>query len=71
MPKRRATSEPEERPYTITGVCLPADIWKLSKVVAFERARTKGGRVGISALLVDMIEEYRTDLQIELGKTVR
>jgi hypothetical protein len=71
MPKQTAASEPKERPYTITGVHLPADIWEFLKTVAFERARTKWGRVGISALVVEMIGKNQRALRIELGKTVR
>jgi hypothetical protein len=55
MPKQ--TSEPglTERPYKTTGVHLPADLWELLNRVAFERARTRGGRASVSALLVEMI----------------
>jgi hypothetical protein len=71
MPKQ--TSEPglTERPYKTTGVHLPADLWELLNRVAFERARTRGGRASVSALLVEMIEKNRKALELELGKMVR
>ena len=59
------------RPFRTTGVHLPADLWELLNRVAFERARTKGGRASVSALLVEMIERNRKALELELGKTVR
>ena len=71
MAKKTAAPEPQERPYKTTGVHLPADLWVLLNRVAFERARTKGGRASASALLVAMIEKNRKALELELGKTVR
>ena len=71
MAKKTAASEPQERPYKTTGVHLPADLWELLNRVAFERARTRGGRASVSALLVAMIEKNRKALELELGKTVR
>lgn len=71
MPKSKAAPEPQERPYKTTGVHLPADLWELLNRVAFERAKTKGGRASVSALLVEMIEKNRRTLELELGKTVR
>ena len=47
------------------------DLWELLNRVAFERARTKGGRASVSALLVEMIERNRRALELELGKTLR
>ena len=71
MAKKTAASEPQERPYKTTGVHLPADLWELLNRVAFERARTRGGRASVSALLTAMIERHRKELELELGKTVR
>jgi hypothetical protein len=71
MPKKATASEPQERPYKTTGVHLPADLWELLNRVAFERARSRGGRASVSALLVEMIERNRKALEVELGKAVR
>ncbi len=71
MPKQKLAVEPEERPYKTTGVHLPTDLWELLNRVAFERARTKGGRASVSALLVDMIEQHRRELQKELSVGIR
>ena len=48
-----------------------ADQWELLNRVAFERARTKGGRASVSALLVDMIERHRKELEKELASASR
>jgi hypothetical protein len=71
MPKAQIAPEPKERPYKTTGVHLPSDLWELLNRVAFERARTRGGRASVSALLVEMIEKNRKALELELGKKVR
>jgi hypothetical protein len=42
----------------------------VAEQVAFERARTRGGRASVSALVVEMIERNRKALQLELGKGV-
>ena len=66
MAKRTSLSEPEKRLFKTTGLHLPADQWELLNRVAFERARTKGGRASVSALLVKMIERHRRELEKEL-----
>ena len=71
MGKKTAEPQPQHRPYKTTGVHLPADLWELLNRVAFERARTKGGRASVSALLLEMIDKNRKALELELGKTVR
>ena len=71
MRKRNAVPELEMRAYRTTGVHLPADLWELLNRVAFERAKQRGGRASVSALLVEMIEKNRRALELELGKTVR
>jgi hypothetical protein len=67
MAKPMLPPEPGGRPYKTTGLHLPADLWELLNRVAFERARTKGGRASVSALLVDMIEKHRRELEKELA----
>ncbi len=69
--KRKGTGCASSRSFRTTGVHLPAELWELLNRVAFERARTKGGRASVSALLVEMIERNRKALELELGKTVR
>jgi hypothetical protein len=69
--KRNGAGRASSRRFITTGVNLPADLWELLNRVAFERARTKGGRASVSALLVEMIERNRKTLELELGKTVR
>jgi hypothetical protein len=69
MTKPSAASERNDRAYKTTGIHLPADLWELLNRVAFERARTRGGRASVSALLVGMIERHRKELEKELAAT--
>lgn len=71
MAEAKLRSELRDRPYKTTGVHLPSDPWELLTRVAFERARNRGGRASVSALLVEMIEKNRNALVLELEKTVR
>jgi len=71
MAKRIPPSEPPKRPYKTTGLHLPTDLWELLNRVAFERARTQGGRASVSALLVAMIEQHRKELEKELAAASR
>lgn len=57
-----------EPPYKTTGINLPADIWELLNRVAFERAKERGGRPSVSALLVDLVQRHRKELERELQK---
>jgi hypothetical protein len=66
-----AEAKLRDRPHRTTGVHLPSDLSELLNRVAFERARTRGGRASVSALLVEMIEKNRKALALELEKTVR
>jgi hypothetical protein len=68
MPKRStARGQAEERTHRTTGINLPADIWELLNRVAFERAKKFGGRPSVSALLVDLVQRHRKELERELG----
>jgi len=71
MAKQTAASEAKDRPYKTTGLHLTADQWELLNRVAFERTRNKGGRASVSALLVNMIERHRKELEKELATTTR
>ena len=71
MAKRKppvAESSAPDQPYKTTGINLPADVWELLNRVAFERAKERGGRPSVSALLVDLVQRHRKELERELPK---
>jgi hypothetical protein len=69
-PKARTKARAQEiaeKTHRTTGINLPADIWELLNRVAFERARKYGGRPSVSALLVELVQRHRKELEKELG----
>ena len=69
MEKRPKTKSPpnrENRTHQTTGINLPFEMWKLLNRVAFERAQKFGGRPSVSAILVDLVERHRKELEKEL-----
>jgi hypothetical protein len=67
MATTKLAPAPKER-FKTTGIHLRESQWILLNRVAFERARTRGGRASVSALLVEMIDKNRKALELELGK---
>ena len=71
MPKRpkaksAVKTDPDRPGFKTTGINLPADVWELLNRVAFERAKKFGGRPSVSALLVDLVQRHRKELEKEL-----
>jgi len=64
--KPAAKTDADQPGYKTTGINLPADIWELLNRVAFERAKKYGGRPSVSALLVDLVQRHRKELEGEL-----
>jgi hypothetical protein len=71
MPKRTSPSKPApeqtERTHVTSGINLPVEIYQLLNRVAFSRSLKNGGRPSVSALLVDLVEQHRKELEQELG----
>ena len=75
MAKRTAESQsPKEsirRPTKMTGIVLPDDLYVLLNRVAWERSRQRGGRASVSALIVELVERHRKELEKELASAAR
>ena len=71
MPKRTSTPKPApdqtERTHVTSGINLPVDVYQLLNRVAFARSLKVGGRPSVSALLVDLVQRHRKELERELG----
>jgi hypothetical protein len=67
-PPGKAHAGSIEGTFKTTGINLPTDIWELLNRVAFERAKERGGRPSVSALLVDLVQLHRRQLERELPK---
>ena len=50
-----------------TGLNMPAELLSLLKAVAMKRAKERGGRPSVSAILCELAEEKRADLEREAG----
>jgi hypothetical protein len=68
---RPAGPQPQDRTHRTTGINLPTETWELLRRVAFERSRRSGGRGSVSAILVEMIERHRKELEKELASASR
>jgi hypothetical protein len=66
--KSAAPRNEEERTHRTTGINLRSDLWELCNRVAFSRAKRHGGRPSVSALLTDLIERHKKELERELNK---
>ena len=68
---RQAVPKPQERTHRTTGINLPTATWELLRRVAFERSRRSGGRGSVSALLVQLVEQHKRELEKELVSASR
>ncbi len=66
--KAKSAPPPVERTHQTTGINLPIALWSLLNRVAFNRALRQGGRPSVSALLVELIEKHRKELEKELAE---
>jgi len=64
--KRRERTPASDRRYKTIGFHLPKSLGGLLNRVAFERARTKGGRASVSGLFFELIEKHQKQLEREL-----
>jgi len=51
-----------------TGINLPADVHALLRAVSLKRAKERGGRPSVSAVLVGLVRQNEKELMREAGK---
>ena len=51
-----------------SGINLPVEVYQLLNRVAFARSLKNGGRPSVSALLVDLVQKHRKELEKELAE---
>ncbi len=51
-----------------TGINVPADVHALLRAVSLKRAKEKGGRPSVSAVIVDLVRMREDELRREAGK---
>lgn len=71
MPKRTTPPKPSpdhtERTHVTSGINLHVDVYELLTCIAFSRSLKNGGRPSVSALLVDLVQRHRKELEKELA----
>ena len=60
-----APSEPGKM--KTTAINIPVDTWTMLRAVAFARAQETGGRPSVSALITELAERHRAELEKEAG----
>ncbi len=50
-----------------TAINIPVDTWTMPRAVAFARAQETGGRPSVSALITELAEQHRAELEKEAG----
>jgi hypothetical protein len=63
--------EKQDRTHRTTGINLAAETGELLRRVAFERSRRSGGRSSVSALLVQLVEHHKRELEKEVASASR
>jgi predicted CopG family antitoxin len=60
-----ATPGPTKGDTLTTAIHIRRDHWELLRRAAFNRAMSQGGRASVSAVLTEMIERHRDELEAE------
>ncbi len=50
-----------------TAINLPVDTWTMLRAAAFARAQATGERPSVSALITELAEQHRAELEKEAG----
>ena len=64
---KRQTADKDDADMLTTAIHIPRSTHKLLRAVAFKRANDAGGRASVSALLVELAERHRKELEEEAG----
>jgi len=68
---RQATPKSQQRTHRTTGINLPNETWLLLRQVALARSVRSGRGSSVSALLVDLVDRHRKELEKELASASR
>ncbi len=68
MSKAAETKAPREPgKMKTTAINIPVDTWTMLRAVAFARAQETGERPSVSALITELAEQHRAELEKEAG----
>ncbi len=64
---KKAPTAPDASEKLTTAIVIPRSTWRLLRAVAFKRAQEQGGRPSVSALVMELVERHRKELEKEAG----
>jgi hypothetical protein len=71
MPKQQVSAKQPERKTRTTGINLPTETWLLLRRVALERSLKSRKGSSVSALLVELVDRHKRELEKELAAASR
>ncbi len=63
----QAPTAPDAGETLTTAIVIPRSTWRLLRAVAFKRAQEQGGRPSVSALVLELVDRHRKELEKEAG----
>ena len=67
-PPAKATEAPADVETITTGINMPQDLHALLRAVALKRAKERGGRPSVSAILVELARDREDEFREEAGR---
>ncbi len=64
---KKALTAPDAGETLTTAIVIPRSNWRLLRVVAFKRAQEQGDWPSVSALVMELVERHRKELEKEAG----
>lgn len=72
MKRRRDTRNDEKKAQTtVTSIHLPTDLLSLLRRLSVERSVQNGTRNSVSAVILELLEQHRDELQAEYEKLLK
>ena len=63
-----AATPPADIDMRVTSIHIPRSLLRLLRMAAADRADRQGGRPSVSAVIVDVLERHRDEIEAELLK---
>ena len=64
-PAEVPTARPDDAEMRVTSIHIPRDLLRLLRIAAAIRADRQGGRPSVSAVIVDVLERHRDEIEAE------
>ncbi len=64
---KKALTAPDAGKTLTTAIVIPRSTWRLLRAVAFKHAQEQGDWPSVSALVLELVERHRKELEKEAG----